>query len=307
MLAPLLEQQGHVVIGLDPAPSPYTRVEGSVADAALVMEIMSAHRVEAVVHAASLHKPDMARRSYDDFVATNIGGTLNLLQASVAPGSKVTRFVFTSTTSLMISRSIRAGRAGGATQARWITEDLQPLLPRNIYGVTKLSAEHLCRLFHQDHGLPVITLRTARFFPEEDDMAHAIAQSEANTKTNELLHRRLTVRDAAECHLAALAKAPEIGFDTFIVSAPTPFKPADCRELLVDAPAVVERYFPDYPDIYRELGWTMFQSIDRVYDAGKLERRLGFVCRTGFRQALDKLASERNDVATYAHRTNGTC
>ena len=295
-LAPLLQQQDHTVIGLDPQPSACTRVQGSVADAALVQEVMRDHRVEAVIHAGGLHKPNIATHSLDDFVAANVTGTLNLLEAAVAPGSKVTRFIFTSTTSLMISRGIRAGRKGGATRATWITEDLQPLLPRNIYGVTKLAAEHLCRLFHELHGLPVITLRTARFFPEMDDMAHAIEQDDANTKTNELLFRRLTVEDAAECHVAALAKAPELGFETFIVCAKTPFQPSDCRQLLHDAPSVVARYFPDYPGIYERLGWTMFQSIDRVYDAGRLQEKLGFVCRTGFQQALDTLAREQDDT-----------
>ena len=33
-------------------------------------------------------------------------------------------------------------------------------------------------------------------------------------------------------------------------------------------------------------------SIDRVYDAGKAMRRLGFVCRTGFREILDQLEGE---------------
>ena len=166
---------------------------------------------------------------------------------------------------------------------------MAPLLPRNIYGVTKLSAEHLCRMYSEMHGLPTIILRTARFFPEEDDMAHAIPHSDENTKANEFLFRRLTVEDAAESHVAALAKAPEIGFDTFIVSARTPFSPDDCEELIADAPAVVERYFPHYPELYARLGWTMFQSIDRVYDSGKAANRLGFVCRTGFAEKLAEL------------------
>jgi nucleoside-diphosphate-sugar epimerase len=207
----------------------------------------------------------------------------------VAPGSMVDRFVMTSTTSLMISREIRAGRAGGAAKAAWITEDLAPLLPRNIYGVTKLTAEQLCRLFHELFGLPVLVLRTARFFPEEDDMAHAIVQSEENTKANELLFRRATVQDMAEAHLVALDKAPALGFDTFIICARTPFAPEDCAALIADAPAVVRHYFPDYPDIYARLGWTMFQSIDRVYDSGKADRRLGFTCQTGFGERLREL------------------
>jgi UDP-glucose 4-epimerase len=220
-----------------------------------------------------------------------VQGTLNLLEESAAPGSRVDRFIFTSTTSLMISKDIRAGRAGGATKAEWITEAMAPLLPRNIYGVTKLSAEQLCRLFHELHGLPVVILRTARFFPEDDDMAHAMVQSEPNAKANEFLFRRLTVEDATESHVVALNKAPELGFDTFIVCARTPFTREDCEQLIHDAPTVVARYFPRYRDLYARLGWTMFPSIDRVYDSTKAAKRLGFVCRTGFAEKLAEIES----------------
>ena len=154
----------------------------------------------------------------------------------------------------------------------WIDETLAPLEPRNIYGVTKRAAEELCRLFNHLHKLPIVILRTSRFFPEEDDMAHAIAQSGDNTKANEFLFRRLSVEDAAEAHVAALAKAREVGFDTFIISAMTPFSRQDCRDLIVDAPSVVARYFPDYRALYDKRGWTMFDSIDRVYDASKAAR-----------------------------------
>lgn len=288
-LAPRLQQLGHKVIGLDPQAGPYTKFTGSIADARLVRELVFDHQVEAVIHAGALHKPNIATHDYSDFVAVNIQGTLNLLQASVESGSPVRRLVMTSTTSLMISQAIRAGLAAGAQQAQWIDENLQPLLPRNIYGVSKLSAEHLCRMFHEEHGLPVIILRTSRFFPEEDDMSHQIIQSEANTKMNELLFRRLTVEDAAESHVVALHKADEIGFDVFIVSAKTPFHRDDCKQLLHDAPAVVEKYFPAYPDIYHSKGWSMFQSIGRVYDASRIEARLGFVCQTSFASALQEL------------------
>jgi UDP-glucose 4-epimerase len=291
-LVPRLRRDGHEVTGIDPVPSATTAVVGSIADRGLVRAAMRDFAVEAVIHAGARHKPHVETHARSEFVSVNVAGTLNLLEESVAPGSKVGRFVFTSTTSLMISKAVRAGRSGGATKAVWITEETAPLLPRNIYGVTKLSAEHLCRMFQEMYGLPVVILRTARFFPEEDDMAHAIAQSDANTKVNEFLFRRLSVEDAAESHVAALAKAPEVGFDTFIVSSTTPFSPADCAELIADAPAVVRRYFPRYPEVYARLGWTMFQSIDRVYDASKAARRLGFVCRTGFAEKLAEIEAE---------------
>lgn len=291
-LVPRLVQDGHHVVGLDLVPSLATQVVGSVADRSLVQATVRDFGVNAIVHAGALHKPHVEERKWSEFLSVNVQGTLNLLEEAVAPGSQVDRFVFTSTTSLMISREIRAGRSGGASKAAWITEELSPLLPRNIYGVTNLSAEHLCRLFHELHGLPVLNLRTSRFFPEEDDMAHAIVQSEPNTKANEFLFRRLTVEDAAESHVEALAKAPEIGFDTFIISAKTPFSPDDCEELISGAPSVVARYFPRYPELYERAGWTMFQSIDRVYDASKAFRRLGFQCRTGFKEKLEELEQQ---------------
>lgn len=283
-LIPRLRRDGHTITGIDPKPSPLTDITGTIADRAFVARIIRDHAVTAIIHSGALHKPDIATHRNQDFVDVNVTGTLNLLEEAVAQG--VDRFVFTSTTSLMISQDIREARGNKAV---WITEDMAPLQPRNIYGVTKYAAEKLCHFFHHEHGLPVIVLRTARFFPEDDDMAHTIAQSEPNTKANEFLFRRLTVEDAAEAHMAALARAPEIGFDTFIVCAKTPFAPADCEQLILDAPAVVRRYFPHYEAIYARRGWTMFPAIDRVYDAGKLERRLGFVCRTGFAQMLDSL------------------
>jgi UDP-glucose 4-epimerase len=288
-LVPQLLAAGHEVVGMDITTSPRTQVVGSITDVRLVETTIRDFAIQAVIHAATLHKPHVATRPASDFVAVNVQGTLNLLEAATAPGSPVDRFVFTSTTSLMISAEIRAGRDGGATRAAWLTEAMTGLRPRNIYGVTKLAAEHLCRLHYELHGLKLVILRTSRFFPESDDMAHAIRQSDANTKTNELLFRRLTVEDAAAAHVLALERAPALGFDTCIVSAPTPFSPDDCADLIEDAPAVVARYFPHYPAIYERLGWTMFASIDRVYDPSRARDRLGFTCRTGFAEALADL------------------
>ncbi len=291
-LVPALKGGGHRVIGLDPVPGPHTDIVGSVADRATVRAAIRDHAIQGIVHGGALHKPQVATHDRSQFISVNVQGTLNLLEEATAPGSPVDRFVFTSTTSLMISREIREAHKRGLRRAFWIDEEMTPLEPRNIYGVSKLAAEHLCRMIHDASGLPVIILRTARFFPEEDDMAHEIIQSDANIKANEFLFRRLTVEDAARAHVVALDRARQIGFDTFIISSLTPFGPDDCEQLMDDAPAVVHRYFPRYREIYARRGWTMFDYIDRVYDSTKAMRRLGFVCSTDFGDILTQLDRE---------------
>jgi nucleoside-diphosphate-sugar epimerase len=85
-LAPTLRAAGHVAIGLDVAPGADTHVVGSVADRALVERTFSEHEIEAVIHAGALHKPDVARYPKTAFVAVNVTGTVNLLEAAVAAG-----------------------------------------------------------------------------------------------------------------------------------------------------------------------------------------------------------------------------
>jgi UDP-glucose 4-epimerase len=286
-LAPRLRGDGHEVVGLDVAPGADTDVVGAVEDRTLVERIFAEHGIEAVVHGGALHKPDIARFQKQAFVDVNVSGTLNLLEAAVA--HRCSRFVFTSTTSLMISEAIRAGASGGATCAAWLTEEYGPLEPRNIYGVTKRAAEQLCALVHREHGLPVVVLRTGRFFPEEDDTHRDLTGP--NIKANEFLNRRLTVEDAAESHVAALAAAPTLGFGIFIVSAPPPFAEVEAEELLRDAAAVVARHFPDAAELYAARGWSLPRSIDRVYDPSRAERLLGFRCRTDFSIILEALRS----------------
>jgi nucleoside-diphosphate-sugar epimerase len=282
-LAPGLRQEGHEVTGLDVAPGVDTDILGSVADRALVDRIFVDYGIEAVIHSGALHKPDIVRYPRQAFVDVNVTGTLNLLEAAAAAGND--RFVFTSTTSLMVSEALHSGVVG---RAAWMDEDYGPLEPRNIYGVTKLAAEQLCRLAHREHGLPVCMLRTSRFFPEDDDTHRD--PSGPNIKANEFLNRRLTVEDAAEAHIAALAKAPELGFGTFVVSAPPPFSPEDCEELAFDAAAAVERHFPEAPGLYARAGWTLPARIDRVYVPAAAEARLGFRARTGFASILEAMA-----------------
>src|SRR5580698_3458173 len=188
-----LRKNGCEVLGIDIVPSEFTSELGSIVDRHFVKRCMNG--VDAVLHTATLHKPHVVTHSRQSFVDTNVTGTLNLLEEASVAG--VGSFVFTSTTSAFG----RALTPPPQSPAAWVTEDLTPV-PRNIYGVTKTAAEDLCELVHRDRGLPVVVLRTARFFPEpDDDDAARGAYADANLKANEYLFRRVDVEDVVTAHL----------------------------------------------------------------------------------------------------------
>jgi UDP-glucose 4-epimerase len=280
-LVRVLSSDGFDVAGLDVLDSPYTSLVGTITDRATVRRAVEG--VDAVLHAATLHKPHVGSHARQEFVDANVTGTLNLLEEAVAAG--VSRFVFTSTTSAFG----RALAPPPGAPAAWITEDVAPV-PRNVYGATKTAAEDLCELVHRDHGLPCLILRTSRFFPEGDDRDDVrAAYDDANLKVNELLYRRVDIEDVVSAHRLALDRAPAIAFGRYIVSATTPFTREDLPDLRTDAPAVVRRRVPSYEAIYARRGWRMFPGIDRVYDNARARAELGWAPRYDFAHVLDRL------------------
>lgn len=276
----------HEAIGLDVLASPYTKLVGSITDKRVCEE--ACRGIDVVMHTATLHKPHIATHSKHDFVDTNVTGTLNLLDAAVKNGVKV--FIFTSTTSTFGD----ALRPGPDKPAVWVTEELTPL-PKNIYGVTKTAAEDLCQLYWRNHGLPVLVLKTSRFFPEADDNRHVRASfSLLNAKANEMLYRRVDVQDVVSAHLLAMEKAPQIGFAKYIITATTPLTQHDLLDLRQNMHQVVQRLYPDeYEVLYQGKGWKMSAGIDRVYSNEKARRELGWEPYYDFQYVLDCLKANK--------------
>ncbi len=84
-------------------------------------------------------------RRFEDYVRHNILATQCLLEA--AKETAIRRFVYASSTSVY-----------GKADMFHLRED-GPTLPVSPYGVTKLAAEHLTRLYYLNHGVPTVALR----------------------------------------------------------------------------------------------------------------------------------------------------
>jgi nucleoside-diphosphate-sugar epimerase len=291
-----LRAAGRAARGCDLLASPWTDVVGSIADPAVAERCMAG--VTGVIHAATLHKPHIATHSRQQFIDTNITGTLNLLEAAVRGG--VRAFLYTSTTSTFGD----ALSPPEGAPAAWITEDVVPV-PKNIYGVTKVAGEDLCALAHRNQGLACLVLRTSRFFPEADDEPGArAAYDDANLKANEFLYRRVDIEDVVDAHLCALERAAAIGFGRYIISATTPFQREDAPALRSDPVAVMHRRAPGWDAGYAQLGWRMAPSIDRVYDNARARRELGWRPRHDFAAVLARACS--GDLRSPLARTIGS-
>lgn len=105
--------------------------------------------LDGVTHVFHLAAQAGVRGSWGDqfrtYTSHNVDASQRLLEA--VKGRPLTRFVYASSSSVY-----------GDIAAIPMREDsvLQPLSP---YGVTKLAAEHLCHLYHVNHGVPTVSLR----------------------------------------------------------------------------------------------------------------------------------------------------
>lgn len=276
-----LESYQHTGIGVDIRPGPLTTHIASITDQKRMLELMK--DVDAVIHTATLHKPHVATHSKQDFIDVNLTGSLTLLEAAAQHGIK--RFVFTSTTSAFGD----AMRPKAGESAVWVTEAVQPIA-KNIYGSTKTAAEDLCLLFHRNHGMNCLVLRTSRFFLEADDQKkRRDSFDDLNLKANEFLYRRVDLQDAVDAHFLAVDKAPEIGFAKYIISATTPFRSEHLQRLNADAAEVVREIYPEWAEIYQEKNWKMLSKIGRVYVNEKARQELGWQPKHDFQHVLNSI------------------
>jgi nucleoside-diphosphate-sugar epimerase len=243
----------HGVSGVDIRPGPLTTGILDVRDTARLVPLLEG--VEAVVHTAALHVPDLAARSRADFEEVNVEATRRLLAACGEAGVK--RFVYTSTTSLYGDAMLPENG-----EAVWVTEALEPR-PRDVYDETKLRAEEACRDAARA-GLAAVSLRMSRCFPEEPRLV-AIYR----------LHRGVDAEDVAQAHELALAPG-RTGFEVFNVSAASPFTRSDCRRLFEDAAAVVLERYPWAAAEFERRSWLLPRSIDRVYVVDQAIASLGY-------------------------------
>ena len=136
------ERKEHNLARLRQSPG-FTLVEAAIAEADLP------RLLEGVTHVFHLAAQAGVRKSWGrDFrvyTVNNVEATQILLEACV--GRRLKRLVYASSSSVY-----------GDNVALPMTEDALPQ-PVSPYGVTKLSAEQLCHLYHVNYDIPAVSVR----------------------------------------------------------------------------------------------------------------------------------------------------
>jgi len=250
----LLRNNNYDVLGIDLLQGDTTDELIDIRDGNLIKEMTKG--MDAIIHTAALHgKHTDLNYPRSKFIDTNIVGTNNLLKASIENG--INKFLFTSSTSIYGTAMVNK------KQAVWVDEELIPQ-PRDIYDITKLTCELLCKDYFEKEGIQTTVLRVSRFLKEED-----------NTKANHRIYRGLDEKDGAKGHQLALEKKFN-SFEVYNISNNSPFKKEDLVELYTNPRKVIGKYYHKVEKNYAQRNWKFLKKIDRVYSIEKAKKELNY-------------------------------
>ena len=142
--------------GTDLAEHPnLTFQQGDVLDADLMREL--ADGVTHIVHCAAIAGVDTVRESPVRTMRVNLIGTYNVLEAAVSTLPTLERLIDFSTSEVFGTHAFRVQEGqvstiGSVGEARW------------TYAVSKLAGEHMAHAYHDELGLPTVTVHPFNVF-----------------------------------------------------------------------------------------------------------------------------------------------
>jgi UDP-glucose 4-epimerase len=199
-----LRSLGHRVVGYDNLsrgrreylPQGVRLIEGDIRDVARVKETVSASKPDWLIHLAAMHFiPDCVARPQET-IDVNVEGTRRVLES--CRGSSVRSFIFAS------SAAVYAPTGGPCL------EDATPLGPLEVYGESKLAAEHLVRTFHEETGTSISILRLFNAIGRNETNPHVVPHILESLQTSDVIRLGniapcrdyIDTRDVAEAILA---------------------------------------------------------------------------------------------------------
>jgi dTDP-glucose 4,6-dehydratase len=269
--------------------SNYIFVRGGIEGRSLVRGLLAEYEPCAVVNFAAESHVDRSIDGPEDFIQTNVVGTLHLLEEvrrywnNLQDEMKKTfRFLHVSTDEVYGSLGVDDPSF----------HELTPYAPNSPYSASKAASDHLVRAYHHTYGLPTLTTNCSnnygpRQFPEK--LIPLMILNAVNGKSLPIYGDGLNIRDwlYVEDHCEALQLVLEEGRVGEVyniggrcektnleivkticdlldkVSLKSPFTPrVSLITYVKDRPGHDRRYAIDCSKIERELGWRPKETFE---------------------------------------------
>jgi nucleoside-diphosphate-sugar epimerase len=217
--------------------------------------------MDAILHVAALHGQAWAAAGDDAGFAVNLAGTKNILEGAAAAGVK--RVVFTS--------SIWATGHDAPPAPHLPIDEALAREPAELYGLTKILGEQMCRYATAKYGFSTIVLRPGGIRP---------AAGYAPLQTGFLVGA-VDVRDVAQAQVLALAAAESLRHDVFIITADSPLCQVQPQAYRADPAGMLDRVVPGVAARVRD-GKLQLPAAGEWYSVAKAKRVLGYQPQFGF-------------------------
>ena len=144
-------------------------VQGDIGDSALVAQLLAQHQPRAVLNFAAESHVDRSIHGPEDFIQTNVVGTLRLLQSVRSYWQGLDEARRAAFRFLHVSTDEVYGSLAPTDPAFTETHKLEPNSP---YSASKAASDHLVRAWLHTYGLPVLTTNCSNnygpfHFPEK--------------------------------------------------------------------------------------------------------------------------------------------
>lgn len=249
-----------------------------------VIKLFRKYNFDSVIHLAAESHVDRSITGPDEFVFTNIVGTVNLLNSALA--------LWQNNLEGKLFYHISTDEVYGSLNADGSFTESTPYDPKSPYSASKASSDHMVRAYHNTFKIPVIISNCSNNYGPNQFPEKLIPLAINNIKNHKpipVYGKGENIRDwlYVEDHAAAIDLIFQKGKagDTYNIGGNNEWKNIDLIRLIckimdkklgrkkgtseqlitfvVDRPGHDMRYAIDSSKLRQELGWTPSLSVDK--------------------------------------------
>jgi nucleoside-diphosphate-sugar epimerase len=251
-------------------------VECDIMDLSSISKVLREEHPDMVVHLATRYVVQHRPEEVAEITMTNVGGTINLLEAVRAQGdigliNTSSCFVYSPKVSPLL--------------------ESDPLDPFNLYALTKLQAEEACRFYSSHYGLGIVNLRLFPPYGPGDNARKMIpsfirsiqAGAPPSMTRGEQRWDYIFIDDVINAYVKVLEGFEELsrkGFESYNIGTGDTTSVRSIGEMILELMgSKIEPLWGALPERSRELTY-LCSNIDKV------KKAIGWAPRTTLREGL---------------------